>query len=292
MTDSPTTRLRRFNRAVTAEVGALDASYLGRGRPLGPARVLTSLATNGTEVAELRARLGLDSGLTSRILRGLEGEGLIETQADPDDGRRRIARPTPAGLAEIAAYEALSEKRASAMLAALPKVREDLLAAMDRIAVVLNRDRIAIRPVDPAGPEARACLTAYYAELSHRFGEDFGPDTGKDADEFLPPAGRFLIADSDGCAIGCVALRREGEGTGEVKRLWIAPEARGLGLSHRLMGAVEGAARDVGYARLCLDTSDKLPEAVALYRGAGWREIAAYNDNPHARHWFEKTLTR
>ena len=81
-------RLRRFNRAVTREVGALDTSFLGRGRPLGMARVLQLVRPEGTDVALIRDRLQLDSGLTSRFLRSLESEGLI---AD----RHRPRRPPP-----------------------------------------------------------------------------------------------------------------------------------------------------------------------------------------------------
>lgn len=296
---SPTARIRRFNRAVTTEVGALESSYLGRGRPLGPARVLTSLAPEGTEVAGLRARLNLDSGLMSRMLRGLEEEGLVETCPDPEDGRRRIAKPTAAGTDEIAAYEDLSETRAQAMLAALPQEQEALLAAMDRIAVVLNRDRISLAPTDPAGPAARSCLGSYYAELSRRFGTVFDPGTdaevAAEAEGFRPPHGLFLTAVCEGLPVGCVALRLESETAagariGEVKRLWVGAEARGLGLSRRLMQAVEDQARGMGFTALRLDTNATLVEAIALYRRSGWTEIAAYNDNPYAQHWFEKPL--
>ena len=71
---SPIDRIRRFNRSVTAEVGALDSSFLGRGRPLGAARVLWSITPDGTDVADVRQQLRLDSGLMSRLLRGLEAD--------------------------------------------------------------------------------------------------------------------------------------------------------------------------------------------------------------------------
>ena len=80
----PVARVRRFNRAVTSEVGALDTSFLGRGRPLGAARVLNAIGNRRTDVAEIRAYLDLDSGLMSRLLRGLEEEGLIRTVPHPD----------------------------------------------------------------------------------------------------------------------------------------------------------------------------------------------------------------
>jgi hypothetical protein len=86
--------VRRLNRAVTRETGALDESFLGRGRSLGAARVLCCIGAAGCDVAKIRSELGLDSGLMSRLLRALEAGGLIAVTPDAGDGRRRIARPT------------------------------------------------------------------------------------------------------------------------------------------------------------------------------------------------------
>src|ERR1700745_1837686 len=113
----PVSRVRRFNRAVTSAVGALDTSFLGRGRPLGAARVLNAIGHGRSDVGEIRDYLGLDSGLMSRLLRSLEDEGLIETQAHEDDARRRVANLTRAGKREFAAYEALSNTQAEGFLA-------------------------------------------------------------------------------------------------------------------------------------------------------------------------------
>ncbi|WP_162528288.1 GNAT family N-acetyltransferase [Gemmobacter caeruleus] len=152
---------------------------------------------------------------------------------------------------------------------------------------------IPIRPCPATAPEAMACLTAYFAELSARFGQTFAPYADADPGALEPPRGLFLIA---GAAepLGCVALRTAtegiGPGLGEVKRLWVAPAARGAGLARRLMAEVEARARAMGLTALRLDTSHHLPEARALYLRDGWTEIAAYNSNPHADHWFEKPL--
>jgi len=113
----PVARVRHFNRAVTSEVGALDTSFLGRGRPLGAARVLNAIGNGRSDVAEVRAYLDLDSGLMSRLLRGLEEEGLIRTVPHPDDARRRVAKLTAAGRREFQAYETLSNSRAETLLA-------------------------------------------------------------------------------------------------------------------------------------------------------------------------------
>src|SRR6201996_1598051 len=112
----PIARVRRFNRAVTKEAGALDHSFLGRGRPLGAARVLNAIGHGRADVAEIRGYLELDSGLMSRLLRGLEDEGLVKTAPHPDDARRRVASLTSKGRREFEAYEALSDERARLLL--------------------------------------------------------------------------------------------------------------------------------------------------------------------------------
>jgi DNA-binding MarR family transcriptional regulator len=291
MTLDPIARVRRFNRAVTSEVGALDTSFLGRGRPLGAARVLNAIGHGRADIGALRDYLGLDSGLMSRLLRGLEDEGLIETVAHRDDARRRIARLTKRGRREFDAYEALSDAQADAMIARHPR-REELLAAMDLVASALGRDRIAIEAMDPRCETARYCLGEYYAELARRFEKGFDVSLSRDpeAKDMIRPRGAFLVAMSDGVPVGCVGLKRNGGEMAEVKRLWVAPSARGFGLARRLMDATEAAARELSIKVLRLDTNRALPEAIALYRKTGWTEIERFNDDPYPDFFFEKVL--
>lgn len=284
-------RVRRFNRAVTVEVGALDTSFLGRGRPLGAARVLNSIGRGIWDVARLRESLGLDSGLASRLLRGLEDEGLVETVPHPDDARRRVARLTRAGQREFKAYEKLSDAQAGAILERHPRP-ESLLAAMDLIADALQRERTVIEAADPRSEPAVACLRAYYGELARRFASGFDVSRSRDPDaaDMVPPRGTFLLAWSDGLPVGCVGLKGDGSGAAEIKRLWVAPAARGQGLAYRLMRAVEQAAVELRIGVLRLDTNSALPEAIALYRKTGWVEIPRFNDDPYPDVFFEKRL--
>lgn len=285
-------RLRRFNRAVTREVGALDTSFLGRGRPLGMARVLQLVRPDGTDVALIRDRLQLDSGLTSRFLRSLESDGLIQTDTDPADRRRRIARLTAKGQTEMAAYESIGYDRAARLIAKAGSRADEVIAAMDLIATLLNRDQLEIRPSDPDSPEMLACWQAYFDELLARVPaarpEMFTlPDPH--ADLYRSPRGLCLVAWSDDLPIGCVALRPVDASTGEVKRLWVHASARGQGLARRLMTAIETEARTMGLTKLKLDTNSALSEALALYRAMGWRETAPYTGTP-ADVWLEKPL--
>ncbi|WP_343517764.1 bifunctional helix-turn-helix transcriptional regulator/GNAT family N-acetyltransferase [Sphingomonas sp.] len=291
MTVDPVSRFRRFARAVTREVGALDSSFLGRGRPLGAARVLNAIGAGRSDVAEIRTYLGLDSGLMSRLLRGLEEDGLIRTTPHPDDARRRVATLTASGMREFEAYETLSDARASALLDRTAHA-DELLRAMDLIACALGRDLIAIEEMDPASGAARHCLERYYAELAARFPTGFEVARSRDPDakDMIRPRGAFLVAMSDGMPVGCVGLKGGASDAAEIKRLWVCPSARGLGLGRRLMTAAEDAARDLSIATLRLDTNRALPEAAKLYRATGWTEIERFNDDPYAQVFFEKRL--
>lgn len=152
---------------------------------------------------------------------------------------------------------------------------------------------IRIAECDPEAPEARACLAAYLQLLVERIPDiDPGhvPVPDPKASAYRRPDGLFLIATTDaGAALGCGSFTRLHSRTGEVKRLWVAPVARGLGLARRLMAAIEDAARGDGLTLLKLDTNEALPEAISFYRATGWRETAAYTPYP-ATHWFEKPL--
>ncbi|AWM00818.1 bifunctional helix-turn-helix transcriptional regulator/GNAT family N-acetyltransferase [Bradyrhizobium amphicarpaeae] len=287
----PVSRVRRFNRAVTSAVGALDTSFLGRGRPLGAARVLNAIGHGRSDVAEIREYLGLDSGLMSRLLRGLEDEGMIETIAHDGDARRRVAKLTRTGKREFAAYEALSNTQAEGLLAQHSQ-REALLAAMDLIASALTRERVALEEMDPQSEQARYCLGEYYAELGRRFSQGFDVSLSRDPDakDMRRPRGSFIVAMSDTLPIGCVGLKGTDQGYAEIKRLWVAPAARGLRLGRRLMDTAESAARELGITLLRLDTNSALPEAAQLYRGTGWREIPRFNDDPYPDLFFEKRV--
>ncbi len=213
---------------------------------------------------------------------------------DPADARRRIARPTASGQAEIAEYERISDERAVGILARhSERTRAALLEAMDRVACVLNAGRIVVADEDPETPDAVTCLAGYYADLARLFETGFDPATSLDPDRaaLRPPLGTFLVARADGLPVGCCALKGDGSDTGEIKRLWVAPAARGLGLARRLMTVAEERAQGLRMRRLRLDTNRALAPAMALYRALGWREIPAFNAEPYAHHWFEKRLT-
>jgi DNA-binding MarR family transcriptional regulator len=287
-------QVRRFNRVVTERVGALNDHFLGRARPLGEARLLWEIGLDGCEVRLLRSRLGLDSGYLSRLLRSLETAGLVKVSASCGDRRIRVARLTAAGRRERATLDERSDELAQSLLAPLnPRQRKRLVAAMGEVQRLLIAAGVEIRSVDPEHPDARYCLAEYVAELNRRSTRGFDPSVGATAlpHEVRPPAGQFFVAYLHGEAIGCGAVKHHGDAPAEIKRMWIAPQARGLGLGRRLLEKLEACALAGGARVAHIETSAVLTEALALYRSAGWIEVPPFNDEPFADHWLEKSLT-
>jgi len=151
-----------------------------------------------------------------------------------------------------------------------------------------------IEPADAAGAEAQRLLAEYFAYLAGTFPDGFDPNAGSTTDdpgEMSPPRGIFLVVrDDDGTAVGCGGIKLLDADTAEIKRMWLHSSTRGRGLGALLLDALEGAARELGATGGVLDTNATLEAALALYRLHGWREVAAYNDNPYATHWFAKEL--
>jgi DNA-binding MarR family transcriptional regulator/GNAT superfamily N-acetyltransferase len=285
-------RVRSFNRTVTQRIGALVAGFLGRGRPLGASRVLFEIGVPGVQVRQLRERLGLDSGYTSRLLRALEREGLVRTRRSREDARVRLAGLTAAGRRELQTLDRLSDRAAVSILEPLSaRQREALTGAMETVERLLEASSVVIRVEDPSSPTARECLEAYYRELAERFEHGFDPGASISATprELTPPEGYFLVARLRGQAVGCGALRCHSD-HGEIKRMWVAARVRGLGIGRRLLGDLESIAGQRALPLVRLETNESLKEAQALYRGSGYREVPAFNNEPYAHHWFEKRL--
>jgi DNA-binding MarR family transcriptional regulator len=294
MSDAMVDQVRRFNRVVTERVGALNDHFLGRERPLGEARLLWEIGLEGCEVRLLRARLGLDSGYVSRLLRSLEAAGLVEVAAGGGDRRIRVARLTAAGRRERAALDKRSDDFATSLLAPLSaNQRERLVTAMRDIERLLTAASVRITAVDPEHHDARYCLEQYVAELNRRSERGFDPSVGATAlpHEVRPPAGEFLVAYLHGEAIGCGAVKHHAGAPAEIKRMWIAPSVRGIGLGRRLLETLEASALAGGARVAHIESSAVLVEAIALYRSSGWVEVPPFNDEPFADHWFEKALS-
>src|SRR5579862_522321 len=278
-------QVRSFNRTVAERVGVLNDHYLGRDHPYGEARLLWEIGTVGAEVRELRRRLGLDSGYVSRLLRSLEAQGLITVGPSSSDGRVRLVRLTEVGRRERAELDRRADAYARSLLEPLSeRQREKLVAAMAQVERLLIASLVTITPADPTSAAIKWCFARYFAELDERFEAGFDPTRGiqAHAHELTPPVGLALVARLREEPIGCGAIKFHETAPAEIKRMWVAPQARGLGLGRRLLEELEGHAREAGVTTLHLETNHALVEAIQLYRGSGYQEVAAFNDEPYA----------
>ena len=284
---------RRFNRIVTQRVGALNDRFLARDRSLGEARVLWEIGPEGRDVRSLRTLLDLDSGYLSRMLRSLEESGLITVGPKQSDKRVRIARLTPSGSAERAVLDQRSDDLAASLIAPLSgKQRSRLVAAMADVERLLTAALVEVTPLDPAHPHAHHCLHSYFSELDRRFDTGFDPalSTLVDDKELRPPAGLFLVASLRGDPIGCGGLKFHDDEPPDIKRMWVVESARGLGVGRRLLNELEQHAAAHGARAVRLETNKTLAEAISLYRSAGYVEVAPFNNEPYAHHWFKKEI--
>ncbi len=151
---------------------------------------------------------------------------------------------------------------------------------------------ISFDVVPASHPDAIGAMSRYFEELNARFDGGFEPgDTlTADAASMTAPEGAFVVARSDGAAVGCGGVIRMDDRTAEIKRMWVDPDWRGVGLGKRLLANLEAQAAQLGFLVVRLDTNSALTEAIAMYQRAGYHSIERYNDNPYARHWFEKQL--
>jgi DNA-binding MarR family transcriptional regulator/GNAT superfamily N-acetyltransferase len=286
-------QVRRFNRLVTQRAGALNDHFLGRDRPLGASRLLYEIGPDGADLRDLRRRLGLDSGYVTRLVKALEKSGLVRLSRGAEDQRVRKARLTAAGRREVREMNQRSDAAAAALLESLtPAQRTRLVDAMAEVHRLLQLAGLEVERVDPASPAARWCVGQYFDELDRRFDSGFDPAASLAAEDsdLIPPRGAFLVACVDGEPVACGAVKALSPGVASLKRMWVADAVRGLGIGRRMLEALEAQARELGLTTLRLETNRTLQEAIRLYRSAGFREVAAFNDDPYAHHWFEKRL--
>ena len=149
-----------------------------------------------------------------------------------------------------------------------------------------------VRRVPADAGAARLLMAEYMDEIERRLGGPF--DHGRYPDpaaaELEPPRGLLLVAFDGDDPVACGAVRVIGPGVAEIKRMYVAPRARGHGLGRTLLGELERGAAELGCRTVRLDTMAQMAEAGALYRSAGYEPIADYNGNPLATVWMERAL--
>jgi DNA-binding MarR family transcriptional regulator/GNAT superfamily N-acetyltransferase len=284
--------IRTFNRFYTNVIGALDYSrQLYAPYTLTESRVIYELAHSPrTDAADLRTELSLDAGYLSRILNKFEEAGLIERAPSAADPRRRRVTLTARGRETADLLAERANESVGALLSSVPAAdRPRLAEAMRTVREILSegraprREDVVLR--DPA-PGDLGWIVQRNAAL---YASEFGFNTDYEglvarivadfAEDHDPHLERVWIAELDGRAVGCVmCVRDEAPGTARLRLLLVEPEARGLGIGDRLVGAVVDFARGVGYRELVLWTNDVLASARRVYQRHGFVLVA---ERPH-----------
>ena len=226
MTAEMVAQVRRFNRTVTQRIGVLNENFLASDRSLGQNRLLWEIGADGCDIRSLRARLDLDSGYVSRLLRALEAGGLIaiEQNADRRPGPHRAAHRGRPPRTRRAGPPLRRSRRRRYSQPLNARQRDRLVTAMEEVERLLIASTVEVRECDPRDADARFCLQTYYSELAVRFRDGYDPAVSPVADaEMTPPAGLLLVASLHGEPVGCGALIFYPDDVGLVKRMWVAP---------------------------------------------------------------------
>ena len=274
--------VRRFNRFYTRRIGVLDEALLGSGLSLAEARVLWELGHEpGVTATALGARLSIDAGYLSRILRAFRARGWLGVRPAPRDARVRHLALTAAGRRRLAPLERGSRAQVAAMLADLgPTHRGRLLEAMGTVEALLD-PAAALSPAF----EIRAPRAGDFGWIVERHGALYAAERGwgprfeglvaEIVADFLrahdPGRERAWIAQRGAERIGTVMLVRGSARVAQLRLLLVEPAARGLGVGSRLVDECIAFARAAGYARLMLWTQSVLVPARRLYAGKGLR---------------------
>ena len=288
--------VRAFNRFYTGKIGVLSEHLLGSPFALAGVRVLYELAHwpqgEPATASVLAARLALDEGYLSRILRGFEERGLLRKKPLADDGRRKALALSARGARLFASLDVRSHDETAAMLAELRESEQiRLVGAMGTIEELLDpraakarsRSVCVLRPPQPGD----------IGWVVHRHGALYAQEYGYD-EEFealvAEIAARFVrrfdakrercwIAERDGEIVGSVFLVKKSAKAAKLRLLLVEPRARGSGIGRRLVDECVRFARAAGYSKITLWTQNDLHAARHLYALAGFRCVAA---QPHA----------
>ena len=280
--------LRAFNRFYTGHLGILGPGFLSTPHTLAEARVLFELGQEEeVEVAALRERMRIDAGHLSRLLARLERRGLVARERSAADGRRQVARLTPAGQEDFALLDRRSAEETGARLGGLAEAeRRRLIASLAEVRRLLDpappARAVVLRPPRPGElgwvVEAHGRLyaeeyawDAEFEALVARIVADF-------AAEHDPACEAVWIAEAEGRPAGCIFCVREEDDVAKLRLLLVEPWARGLGLGARLVDECIAFARRAGYRELRLWTNDPLVHARKIYERAGFRLVG---EEPH-----------
>jgi DNA-binding MarR family transcriptional regulator/N-acetylglutamate synthase-like GNAT family acetyltransferase len=300
--------VRRFNRFYTQRIGALRERLLDSPFSLTGVRVLYELAhwparSDSPTAAVLAARLALDEGYLSRILRSFEQRGLVRKQPSAVDGRRKSLALTPRGGREFARLDARSEQEVGTLLGQLSAAQQALLVdAMETVRGLLD----ATPDRDPAPTVLRPPRPGELGWVIHRHGALYAQEYGYDqrfealvaqivsgfVQRFDAARERCWIAERRGQIVGSVFVVRNTKAEAKLRLLLVEPAARGLGIGAQLIDECIGFARAAGYRKLALWTQSELAAARHLYTRAGFQRTGAQKHDSFGRQLVAETWER
>jgi len=279
--------IRHFNRFFTRQIGVLREGLLHSPYSLTEARILFELAhRDAVTASELCRELGLDAGYLSRILTGLEQQGLIDKIRSENDGRQRLLRLTPDGAKAFAVLDQRSRDEVGEMLNDLSEAdQQRLLKAMQTIESVLDKGKgfkfsepFVLRPQEPGDMGWVIHRHGLLYAQEYGWDEHFEALVAQIVADFIkhynPARERCWIAEMGGEIVGSVFVVQAGETVAKLRLLLVEPKARGLRLGTRLVEECIRFARRSGYQKLTLWTQSVLVEARHIYQKTGFTLVA------------------
>jgi DNA-binding MarR family transcriptional regulator/N-acetylglutamate synthase-like GNAT family acetyltransferase len=280
--------VRRFNRFYTKQIGVLQERLLRSPFSLAQARIVYELGQRPTSTAtELAAELALDAGYLSRLLGGLEQDGIVAKAPSPSDGRQSLLSLTAAGRRAFSTLDAQSAEQIGALLDPLPMGEQArLVAALDTIERVLGpRGAGGGYVLRPHRPGDMGWIVHRHGAV---FAQEFGWDdrfealvagiVAKFIGAYDPKRERCWLAEHAGEIVGSVFLVRQSQTVAKLRLLLVEPKARGLGIGARLVDECIGFARQSGYRKITLWTQSILVGARHIYEAKGFQRV---REEPH-----------
>lgn len=300
--------VRRFNRFYTQRIGVLREHLLDSPFSLTGVRVLYELAHSPTSsqaptAVELAARLTLDEGYLSRILRRFEQHGLVRKRPSAVDGRQKSLALTERGRREIARLDARSHAEVGTLLATLSAAEQErLVGAMQTVSRLLGAAPGPDHATQPAYVLRRP-KPGDMGWVIHRHGALYAQEYGYDerfealvaeiaaqfVQRFDPAHERCWIAEREGEIVGSVFLVRKTKTSAKLRLLLVEPRARGLGIGKHLVDECIRFARSAGYRKLTLWTQSELAAARHLYVQAGFRRSGEHSHDSFGKHLVAET---
>lgn len=275
--------IRSFNRFYTQRLGALNEGLLASPLSLTQARVLWELAQgDGWSAADLCRKLDLDASYLSRIIGEFSERGWVTRTPAQDDARRSLIALTPAGRAGFAPLDAASRAQLHEWLKPLgPAERDRLVAAMDTVTRLLGGPCALKAPLVVFRAHRPGDMGWIIEGQARLYAEEYGWNAEFEAlvaevcarflRRFDPEREHCWIAESEGQRIGSVTLVAKSRTVAQLRMLFVAKEARGLGIGRKLTDECLAFARRAGYRKIILWTNDCLLSARRIYQGAGFR---------------------